>query len=94
MAMMPNKEHKMKRIGTAALAVGITLALATVAGAQTGRDTPQSGTGMDSKDSMSQKGGSMDKGNMQNDNMQKNNVQNDSMQKGNMEKGSTGTMSK
>ena len=84
----------MKRIGTAALAVGMTLALATAAGAQTGWDTPQSGAGMDSKDSMSQKGGSMNKGNMQNDNMQKNNMQNDNMQKGNMEKGSSGTMSK
>jgi pentapeptide MXKDX repeat protein len=93
--MMPNKEHKMKRIGTAALAVGMTLALATAAGAQTGRDTPQSGAGMDStKDSMGQKGGSMNKGNMQNDSMPKNNMQNDSMQKNGMEKGSSGTMSK
>jgi uncharacterized protein involved in copper resistance len=85
--MMQIRNNQMKRIGTAALAVGMTLALATVAGAQTGRDTPQSNPGMD-KGSMDQKAGSMNKG-MQNNNMQKNN-----MQKNNMEKGSSGTMSK
>jgi pentapeptide MXKDX repeat protein len=79
----------MKRIGTAALAVGMTLAIASAAVAQTGRDTPQSGAGMDST-----KSGTMNKGTMQKDNMQKNNMQNDNMQKGNMEKGSSGTMSK
>jgi hypothetical protein len=74
----------MKRIGTAALAVGMTLALATAAGAQTGRDTPQSNPGMD-KGSMDQKGGMAQKNGA---------MQNNNMQKGNMQKGSSGTMNK
>jgi hypothetical protein len=78
----------MKRIGTAALAVGMTLALATVASAQTGRDTPQSSPGME-KGTMDQKGGSMGQ---KDGTMQKGSsgaMKNDSMQKG-----SSGTMSK
>ena len=81
----------MKRLGTAALALGITLAIATGSYAQTGRDAPQNGTNVDSQKggSMGQKGGTMQNNKMQNDNMQKGNMQNDTMQKG-----SSGTMSK
>jgi pentapeptide MXKDX repeat protein len=81
----------MKRLGTTALALGITLAMATGSFAQTGRDEPQNGTTMDSQKggSMSQKGSTMQKNNMQNDNMKKGNVQSDTTQRG-----SSGTMSK
>jgi pentapeptide MXKDX repeat protein len=76
----------MKRLGTAALALGMTFAMATGSFAQTGRDGPQNGTSMDSQKggSMGQKGGTM----------QNNKMQNDNMQKENMQKGSSGTTSK
>jgi pentapeptide MXKDX repeat protein len=81
----------MKRLGTTALAVGITLAMASGSFAQTGRDEPQNGTNMDSQKggSMGQKGSTMQKNNMQSDNMKKGNMHNDTMQKG-----SSNTMSK
>jgi pentapeptide MXKDX repeat protein len=81
----------MKRFGTAALALGMTLAMATGSFAQTGRDGPQNGTSMDS-----QKGGSMDQkgGTMQNNKMQNDKMQSDKMQNDNMKKGTSGTMSK
>jgi hypothetical protein len=72
----------MRKLGTVALAVGMTLAMATGSWAQVGRDTPKGAAGSGSStDSMSQKDGSMgQKGN--------------SMQNGTMQKGSSGTMSK
>lgn len=70
----------MKRIGTFALAIGMTLALATGSYAQVGRDSPQSGSGM-SNGSMNQKGGSMGQ-------------KGSTMQHNNMDKGSSGTMGK
>jgi hypothetical protein len=70
----------MKRLGAAVLALGMTLALAPTSYAQTGRDSPQNGSGM-SNGSMNQKGGSMGQ-------------KGSTTQHNNMEKGSSGTMGK
>jgi hypothetical protein len=79
-----HKEDKMRKLGTAAVALAMTLAMATGSWAQVGRDSGQGGTAAgtgSSTDSVSQKGGSMgQKGN--------------SMQNGHMQKGSSGTVNK
>jgi hypothetical protein len=57
-----HKEDKMRKLGTAAVALAMTLAMATGSWAQVGRDSGQGGTAAgtgSSTDSMSQKGGSM-----------------------------------
>jgi pentapeptide MXKDX repeat protein len=73
----------MKRLGTAALAFTMTLAMATGSFAQTGRDAPQNGT----SGTTNQNGGMGQKGSS----MQNKNMQNDSMKKGDtMERGSSG----
>jgi hypothetical protein len=75
---------KVKTVGMAALALGMTLAMATGSSAQTGRDSPQQNNGTMGSDG--QKGGSMgQKGSTTQ-------MQNGNMQKGNM--GSSGTMNK
>jgi hypothetical protein len=74
----------MRKLGTVALAVGMTIAMASGSWAQVGRDSTKGGSAAgtgSSTDSMNQKEGTMgQKGN--------------SMQNGNMQKGSSGTMSK